>query len=153
MQERQLVLLVTAHRCGPWKRQPVMSSLLLWSPTVKSVDYMLTQNLAPKISEQPSGGGTLHRLMNVNGGQSFDFDWSTSGKRFLLCRADVGNESAPEPFPQNREWKLVMPSQKGIGIDKAAVEVARGAVHFNQSARFVVEFLVRCTKLKHLFMS
>jgi eukaryotic-like serine/threonine-protein kinase len=68
------------------------SGLLLWSPTGKSVEYMLTQNGASNIWDQPLEGGTPRRLTNFNSGQIFDFDWSADGKRLLLCRGEVSSD-------------------------------------------------------------
>ena len=68
------------------------SSLLLWSLTGKSVEYVLTQNGASNIWEQPLEGGTPRRLTNFNSGQIFDFDWSADGTRLRLCRGQVNKD-------------------------------------------------------------
>lgn len=68
------------------------SSLLLWSPTGKSVEYILTQNGASNIWEQPLEVGKPRQLTNFNSGQIFDFDWSADGKRLLLCRGEVSSD-------------------------------------------------------------
>jgi Tol biopolymer transport system component len=68
------------------------SSLLLWSPTGKSVEYVLTQNDASNIWEQPLGGGTPRRLTNFSSGQIFDLARSADGMRLLLCRGQVNKD-------------------------------------------------------------
>jgi Tol biopolymer transport system component len=68
------------------------SSLLLWAPTGKTLEYVLGQNGASNIWEQPLRGGTPRRLTNFNSGQIFDFGWSADGKRLLLCRGEVSSD-------------------------------------------------------------
>ena len=65
------------------------SNLLRWSPTGKSVEYILTKNGASNIWEQPLGGGESRQLTNFSSGRIFDFSWSKDGKYLLLCRGEV----------------------------------------------------------------
>jgi Tol biopolymer transport system component len=68
------------------------SKLLLWSPSGKSVEYVLTQNGASNIWEQPLEGGAPRQLTNFTSGQIFDFDWSADGKRLLMCRGEISGD-------------------------------------------------------------
>lgn len=68
------------------------STMLLWSPTGKGVEYVLTQNGTSNIWEQPLEGGAPRRLTNFNSGEIFDFDWSADGKRLLLSRGEVSSD-------------------------------------------------------------
>jgi Tol biopolymer transport system component len=64
-------------------------SLLRWSPTDKSVEYILTKNGASNIWEQPLEGGKPRQLTNFSFGRIFEFSWSKDGKHLLLCRGEV----------------------------------------------------------------
>ena len=68
------------------------SKLLLWSPSGKSVEYVLTQNGASNIWEQPLDGGAPRQLTNFSSGQIFDLDWSADGKRLLMCRGEISSD-------------------------------------------------------------
>jgi Tol biopolymer transport system component len=68
------------------------SSLLLWSPTGKSIDYVLTQDGASNIWEQPLEGEEPRQLTNFGSGRIFDFSWSKDGKHLLLCRGEVSSD-------------------------------------------------------------
>jgi len=65
------------------------SNLLRWSPTGKSVEYILTKNGASNIWEQPLEGREPRQLTNFSSGRIFDFSWSKDGKHLLLCRGEV----------------------------------------------------------------
>jgi eukaryotic-like serine/threonine-protein kinase len=68
------------------------STLLLWSPSGKGVEYVLTQNGASNIWEQPLEGGQPSQLTRFPSGEIFDFSWSRDGKRLLLTRGDVRSD-------------------------------------------------------------
>jgi Tol biopolymer transport system component len=68
------------------------SKLLLWSPSGKSVEYVLTQNGASNIWEQPLEGGQPRQLTSFTSGQIFDFSWSHDGQRLLLARGEVSSD-------------------------------------------------------------
>jgi serine/threonine protein kinase/Tol biopolymer transport system component len=65
------------------------SSLLRWSQTGKSVEYLLTKNGASNIWEQPLEGGEPRQLTNFGSGRIFEFSWSKDGEHLLLCRGEV----------------------------------------------------------------
>jgi eukaryotic-like serine/threonine-protein kinase len=65
---------------------------LLWSPDGKSLQYLLTENGASNIWEQPLDGGKPHQLTKFPTGQIFDFHWSRDGKRLLLSRGEVSSD-------------------------------------------------------------
>jgi Tol biopolymer transport system component/DNA-binding winged helix-turn-helix (wHTH) protein len=65
---------------------------LLWSADGKSLQYLLTENGASNIWEQPLDGGKPHQITKFPTGQIFDFHWSLDGKRLLLARGDVSSD-------------------------------------------------------------
>jgi DNA-binding winged helix-turn-helix (wHTH) protein/Tol biopolymer transport system component len=65
---------------------------LLWSPDAKSLQYILTENGASNIWEQPLDGRKPRQLTRFPTGQIFDFHWSADGKRLLLSRGEVSSD-------------------------------------------------------------
>jgi Tol biopolymer transport system component/DNA-binding winged helix-turn-helix (wHTH) protein len=65
---------------------------LLWSLDGQSLQYVLTQNGASNIWEQPLDGGKPRQLTKFPTGQIFDFHWSLDGKRLLLSRGEVSSD-------------------------------------------------------------
>jgi Tol biopolymer transport system component len=66
---------------------------LLWSPDGKSLQYLLTQNGATNIWEQPLDGGKPRQLTTFQSGRIFDFHWSRDGKRLLMTRWEVSSDA------------------------------------------------------------
>ena len=67
---------------------------LLWSPDGKSLQYVLSQNGASNIWEQPLTGGEPRHLTKFSSGIIFDFHWSLDGKRLLMTRGEVSSDAA-----------------------------------------------------------
>jgi Tol biopolymer transport system component/DNA-binding winged helix-turn-helix (wHTH) protein len=65
---------------------------LLWSPDGRSLQYILTENGASNIWEQPLDGGKPRQMTKFPTGQIFDFHWSLDGKRLLLSRGEVSSD-------------------------------------------------------------
>jgi len=60
---------------------------LRWSPDGKSLQFLITQNRATSLWEQPLTGGETKQLTQFSAGQIFDdFKWSSDGRRLLLIR-------------------------------------------------------------------
>jgi Tol biopolymer transport system component/DNA-binding winged helix-turn-helix (wHTH) protein len=66
---------------------------LLWSPDGNSLQYILSENGASNIWEQPLGGGKPRQLTTFSSGEIFDFHWSRDGKRLLLTRGEVSSDA------------------------------------------------------------
>lgn len=66
---------------------------LLWSLDGKSLEYILTENGASNIWEQPLEGGKPRKLTTFSSGRIFDFHWSLDGKRLLLTRGEVSSDA------------------------------------------------------------
>jgi len=66
---------------------------LLWSPDGKSLQYILTENGASNIWEQPLGGGKPRQLTTFSSGEIFDFHWSRDRTRLLLARGEVSSDA------------------------------------------------------------
>jgi Tol biopolymer transport system component len=66
---------------------------LLWSPDGESLQYILTQNGASNIWEQPLTGGKPRQLTAFDSGKIFDFHWSHDGKRLLFTRGEVSSDA------------------------------------------------------------
>jgi WD40 repeat protein len=66
---------------------------LLWSPDGKNLQYLLTENGASNIWEQPLNGGKPRKLTTFDSGEIFDFHWSRDGKRLLLTRGEGSSDA------------------------------------------------------------
>ena len=64
-----------------------------WSPSGKGFEYVMTQNEAANIWEQPLAGGKPKQLTRFTTGQIFDFNWSLDHTRLLLTRGDVSSDA------------------------------------------------------------
>ena len=64
-----------------------------WSPRGKGFEYVMTQNEAANIWEQPLAGGKPKQLTRFTTGQIFDFNWSLDHTRLLLTRGDVSSDA------------------------------------------------------------
>ncbi len=64
----------------------------LWSPDGKSLQYILTDNGASNIWEQPLDGSKPRQLTTFASGHIFDFRWSLDGKRLLLTHGTVSSD-------------------------------------------------------------
>jgi len=71
---------------------PGGTSRVRWSPTGASLQYLLTQNRATNIWEQPLAGGRPKQLTKFTSGRIFDFNWSSDHRRLLLTRGDVTSD-------------------------------------------------------------
>lgn len=67
-------------------KPPLNARGLLWSPSGKALQYVLTHNGASNIWEQPISGGQAHQLTHFTSGLIFHYAWSTDGKQMLLER-------------------------------------------------------------------
>jgi len=63
-----------------------------WSPAGTSLQYLVTQNGATNIWEQPLAGGKPKQLTKFTSGRIFDFNWSSDHRRLLLTRGDVTSD-------------------------------------------------------------
>jgi serine/threonine protein kinase/dipeptidyl aminopeptidase/acylaminoacyl peptidase len=63
-----------------------------WSPDGKGVQFILTQNGAANIWEQPVSGGPRRRITNFTSGHIFDFDWSRDGKQLFLAKGEINSD-------------------------------------------------------------
>jgi DNA-binding winged helix-turn-helix (wHTH) protein/Tol biopolymer transport system component len=63
-----------------------------WSPAGASLQYLVTQNGATNIWEQPLAGGKPKQLTKFTSGRIFDFKWSSAQRRWLLTRGDVTSD-------------------------------------------------------------
>jgi Tol biopolymer transport system component len=66
---------------------------LLWSPDGEGLQYILTQNGASNIWEQPINGGEPRQLTAFDSGKIFDFHWSIDGKRLLFTRGEISSDA------------------------------------------------------------
>jgi Tol biopolymer transport system component len=64
-----------------------------WSPSGKGFEYVMTQNEAANIWEQPLAGGKPKQLTRFTTGQIFDFNWSLDHTRLLLTRGNVSSDA------------------------------------------------------------
>jgi len=64
-----------------------------WSPDGNGLQYVVAQNQANNIWEQPLNGGKPKQLTHFTSGLIFDFDWSPDRKRLLLVRGDVESDA------------------------------------------------------------
>jgi Tol biopolymer transport system component len=63
-----------------------------WSTTGTGLQYLVTQNGATNIWEQPIAGGRPKQLTKFASGRIFDFTWSSDHRRLLLTRGDVTSD-------------------------------------------------------------
>jgi Tol biopolymer transport system component len=71
-------------------RPPINARGLMWAPSGKALQYILTRNGASNIWEQPIAGGEPHQVTHFTSGLIFHGSWSRDGKELLLER---GSES------------------------------------------------------------
>ncbi len=71
-------------------KTPINATELVWAPSGKALQYILTRNGAGNIWEQPISGGAPHQLTKFTSGLIFHFDWTRDGKDLLIER---GTES------------------------------------------------------------
>jgi Tol biopolymer transport system component len=60
-----------------------------WSPNGAGLQYLLTQNGATNVWEQPLAGGEPTQLTRYASGVIFGFNWSRDEKELLLARGDI----------------------------------------------------------------
>ena len=60
-----------------------------WSPTGTGLQYLMTQNGATNIWEQPLAGGEPKQLTKFTSGLIVDYIWSSDHQRLFLTRMDV----------------------------------------------------------------
>jgi Tol biopolymer transport system component len=63
-----------------------------WSFDGKSLQYLLTQNGATNIWEQPLTGGQPRQITHFHSGHIFDFSWTIDGRHLLLTRGDISSD-------------------------------------------------------------
>jgi DNA-binding winged helix-turn-helix (wHTH) protein/Tol biopolymer transport system component len=59
-----------------------------WSPARNDLQFLLTENGATNIWEQPLDGGVRKQLTRFTSGLIFDFSWSLDGKQLFLAKGD-----------------------------------------------------------------
>jgi Tol biopolymer transport system component len=64
-----------------------------WSPSGTGLQYVVTQNRAGNIWEQPLEGGKPKQLTHFMNNQIFDFNWSLDYTRLLLTRGNVTSDA------------------------------------------------------------
>ena len=69
-------------------RVPGFLGPLTWSPKGDALQYLLTQNDATNLWEQPMSGAP-RQLTEFNAGQIFDFSWSKDQQHLFLARGQV----------------------------------------------------------------
>lgn len=69
-------------------RVPGFLGPLTWSPKGDALQYLLTQNDATNLWEQPMSGAP-RQLTKFNAGQIFDFSWSKDQQHLFLARGQV----------------------------------------------------------------
>jgi Tol biopolymer transport system component len=63
-----------------------------WSPAGAALQYLVQQNGATNLWEQPLAGGKPRQLTKFTSGRIFDFNWSSDHRRLLLTRGDVSSD-------------------------------------------------------------
>ncbi len=63
-----------------------------WSPAGASLQYLVAQNGATNIWEQPFAGGKPKQLTKFTSGRILNFSWSSDHRRLLLTRGDVASD-------------------------------------------------------------
>jgi DNA-binding winged helix-turn-helix (wHTH) protein/dipeptidyl aminopeptidase/acylaminoacyl peptidase len=63
-----------------------------WAPGGTGLQYLVTEDGATNIWEQPLVGGRPKRLTNFTSDIIFDFNWSSDRRRLLLTRGDVTSD-------------------------------------------------------------
>jgi hypothetical protein len=82
--------LKAVRRCASSSFQ--VNSVVLISLLVENaLQYVLTQNGAGNIWEQLLSGTPPRQLTRFTPGQIFDFNWSSSERRFLVTRGEVSS--------------------------------------------------------------
>jgi DNA-binding winged helix-turn-helix (wHTH) protein/Tol biopolymer transport system component len=71
---------------------PGGTSRARWSPAGASLQYLVQQNGATNLWEQPLTGGKPRQLTKFTSGRIFDFNWSSDHRRLLLTRGDVSSD-------------------------------------------------------------
>jgi eukaryotic-like serine/threonine-protein kinase len=64
-----------------------------WSPSGKGLQYVMTQNGAANLWEQPLAGGRPKQLTRFTNGQIFDFNWSLDHTWLLVTRGDINSDA------------------------------------------------------------
>jgi len=65
---------------------------LRWSIDGRAVQYILSDEGATNIIQQPLSGGPAHPITRYTSGQIFDFNWTPDGKRLLICRGETSTD-------------------------------------------------------------
>lgn len=63
-----------------------------WSPDGEGLQYLLTQDGATNIWEQPLAGGEPKQLTKFTSGLIFDFNWSSDHTKLLLTRGGISSD-------------------------------------------------------------
>ena len=63
-----------------------------WSPDGSGLQYMLNQNGATNIWEQPFAGGDPRQLTHFTSGLIFDYTWSSDHQRLLMTHGDATSD-------------------------------------------------------------
>lgn len=71
---------------------PGGASRVQWSPAGASLQYLVHQNGATNLWEQPFAGGKPKQLTKFTSGIIFDFRWSSDHRRLLLTHGDVTSD-------------------------------------------------------------
>jgi Tol biopolymer transport system component len=63
-----------------------------WSQAGTSLQYLVTQDGATNLWEQPLAGGKPKQLTKFSSGRIFNFNWSSDHRKLLLTRGDVTSD-------------------------------------------------------------
>lgn len=72
---------------------PGINYSLRWSPSGKSLQYLVTQNGVTNLWEQPLAGEKPKQLTQFFAGQIFDFNWSSDHMWLLLTRGSLNTDA------------------------------------------------------------
>jgi DNA-binding winged helix-turn-helix (wHTH) protein/Tol biopolymer transport system component len=89
------VAVISVNGSPPLKQFDAPGGMLgvRWSPSGNGLQYVMTQNGAANLWEQPLAGGNPKQLTRFTTGQIFDFNWSLDHTRLLLTRGDVSSDA------------------------------------------------------------
>jgi DNA-binding winged helix-turn-helix (wHTH) protein/Tol biopolymer transport system component len=70
-------------------RVPGFIGRLRWAPHGQALQYLMTENSATNVWEQPLNGGPPRQITSFAAGKIFDFSWAQDGKRMFMTRGET----------------------------------------------------------------